>query len=75
MKDIVLPVTCYQIKIGLMILPLPLFLLGIFTGNVIATAFGTVGLILDAVILFVIFLLAWANYDLPRFPIRCKCND
>lgn len=58
-----------------MILPLPLFLLGIFTGNGVAFLIGAMGLVFDAVILLVIFMIAWDEGDLPRFPIRCKCED
>jgi len=74
MKDIILPVTCKQLGIGLMILPLPLLLLGLFSGNVIAVGVGILGLIVDALILLGLFMEAWWDEKLPRFPIRCKCD-
>lgn len=75
MKDIILPLTCKQLGMGLMILPLILLLYGIFTPNVVATGIGAAGTILDAVILIVLFIQAYDDGTLPRFPIRCKCND
>ena len=74
MKDIILPVTCKQIYIGLMILPLLLFISGLFALNMILVVVGSIGLMVDAVILLVLLINAWVDNKLPRFPIRCKCE-
>jgi len=74
MKDVTLPVTCKQLGRGLMILPLPILLLGLFIENGIVAVVGALGLVVDAIILFSLLLEAWATDKLPRFPIRCKCD-
>lgn len=76
MKDIILPVTCYQIKLGLFItLGVTALLSLIFSGdNDLLKVYGGVGMIVFGAINGSLLLLAYAEDKLPRFPIRCKCD-
>jgi len=78
MKDIILPVTCNQIWYGLFIVlgatTIPSLIYFIITEDGIFGIYGVTGTILFGAICLTLFLTAWADERLPRFPIRCKCS-
>jgi len=79
MKEIILPITCFQIKLGLFItlaITAPLSLIiGFNINNGGLILYGGVGTSLLFAISLAFLLIAWAEGRFPRFPIRCKCND
>jgi len=80
MNDIVLPVTCYQIKLGLFILlgvtAIPcLIILTIIDDRGILWFYGVTGTTFFAGIGIGMLLIFWCEGKLPRFPVRCKCGD
>lgn len=78
MKDIILPVTCGQIWFGLFIVlgatAIPSLIYYIITEDGIFGFYGAIGTVLFGTICGALFLIAWAEGRLPRFPIRCKCE-
>lgn len=78
MKDIILPVTCKQIWFGLFIIlgatAIPSLIYYTIIEDNIFGIYGVVGTILFGAICGTLFLIAWAEERLPRFPIRCKCE-
>ena len=78
MKDIILPITCYQIRLWTFILFGITAVLSLILAPYHQLAglalYGYVGTILFGIMLFVSFMIAWDEDKLPRFPIRCRCD-
>ena len=79
MKDVILPITCNQIKLGMFILfgvtSVLILILSPYHQLAGLAFYGYIGTILFVVMLFVFFMIAWDEDKLPRFPIRCKCDE
>jgi len=80
MKDIILPVTCYQIKVWLYILfgatAIPSLIIGIIIEDKgLLMFYGVIGSIIFSSISVTLLVTLWCDDKLPRFPIRCKCDE
>jgi len=79
MKDIILPITCYQIKLGLFITlgatAISSLIIGILNDNAGLFLYGLLGSTIFFSLCCVFFMIACEEGRLPRFPIRCKCDE
>lgn len=80
MKDIILPITCYQcnfIIYGLLVFSSLLSLL-FYSGNMYLFTYGLISgsySIIFGIVIVIIFIVdAYEDGKFPHFPLRCKCD-